>query len=186
MEEIKTEDAYFARIASIRGEVVVAIDIGATHTRIAVVPCAAAEGGGVFFKYRVFDVKSLADVMESFTSKVSITSKATCIAAPGPHYKGVVGPMANFSGTVKTFRVTDFPSRMFPRQRTAVLNDLESLGHSVLRCAATGRLSKYFTVYMPSASRPESNQINALDGLSKKHAVISKESILGPWLMNVS
>ncbi|KPA80192.1 glucokinase 1-like protein [Leptomonas pyrrhocoris] len=141
------------------GPIYAVCDIGGTNARIGFAQ-STKRGRGlqvtyVRFKVTKKDVRQLVEFFELVLHELKtklpnrgaaffsrITSGAVSVPGPVTNSK-VAGPFNNLKGIAN---VEDYPAELFPKGRSALLNDLEAGGYGVLALSNTGLLSKYFTV----------------------------------------
>ncbi|KAG5464060.1 hypothetical protein LSCM1_00240 [Leishmania martiniquensis] len=143
------------------GPIYVVCDVGGTNARVGFAQ--AAQSGKykglhivyVRFKVTKKDVRqlgeffdevlrhlkeSLPDGGDSFLRRVA----SGAVSVPGPVTNGqLAGPFNNLKGIA---RLADYPVELFPKGRSALLNDLEAGAYGVLALSNAGLLSDYFKV----------------------------------------
>lgn len=141
------------------GPIYVVCDIGGTNARIGFAQSAkrahTLQVTYVRFKVTKKDVRQLTEFLQHVLAELKaklpnqaadflsrITSGAVSVPGPVTNNK-VAGPFNNLSGIAN---VADYPVELFPKGRSALLNDLEAGGYGVLALSNVGLLDKYFTV----------------------------------------
>ncbi|KPI88594.1 glucokinase 1-like protein [Leptomonas seymouri] len=162
----QTDEIQLSELASIlsaeswsTGPIYVVCDIGGTNARIGFAQ-ATKQGRGlqvtyVHFRVTKKDVRQLVEffalVLQEIKTKLpnqgaSFLSRITsgAVSVPGPVTNSkVAGPFNNLKGIAN---LEDYPEELFPKGRSALLNDLEAGGYGVLALSNAGLLAKYFKV----------------------------------------
>jgi glucokinase len=162
----QTDEVQFSELASTlgdaswsKGSIYVVCDIGGTNARIGFAQ--SAEHGHqlhvtyVRFKVSKRDVRQLTEFLNAVLTELKaklpnhaasflsrITSGAVSVPGPVTNNK-VAGPFNNLKGIAN---LEDYPKELFPKGRSALLNDLEAGGYGVLALSNAGVLDKYFKV----------------------------------------
>ncbi|GET93306.1 glucokinase 1-like protein [Leishmania tarentolae] len=142
------------------GPIYVVCDVGGTNARVGFAQAAQHDRNGlhviyVRFKVTKHDIRQLLEFFDevlqhlkknlpncaaSFLRRVA----SGAVSVPGPVTNGqIAGPFNNLKGTA---RLADYPVELFPKGRSALLNDLEAGSYGVLALSNAGMLSDYFKV----------------------------------------
>ncbi|CAJ1036243.1 Glucokinase, putative [Leishmania lindenbergi] len=142
------------------GPIYVVCDVGGTNARVGFSQASQHDRSGLHIIYVRFKVtksdirqlleffdevlqhlkKNLPDHGASFLRRVA----SGAVSVPGPVTNGqLAGPFNNLKGIA---RLVDYPVELFPKGRSALLNDLEAGAYGVLALSNAGILSDYFKV----------------------------------------
>eukprot|EP01064_Diplonema_japonicum_P030934 TRINITY_DN5390_c3_g1_i14.p1 TRINITY_DN5390_c3_g1~~TRINITY_DN5390_c3_g1_i14.p1 ORF type:complete len:360 (+),score=72.58 TRINITY_DN5390_c3_g1_i14:55-1134(+) len=131
---------------AMHGEVWVAVDIGGTNARVAVM---GKDGKGKVTVRKLNAMKSLMGFLKDVETVVlrNATVAGTAIAGPGPrNYDGsVLGPFSNYTPEERLLKKSALPTGLFPPSRTVLLNDLEAAAYGIAALSEDGRYPQYFT-----------------------------------------
>ncbi|KAK7199947.1 glucokinase [Novymonas esmeraldas] len=142
------------------GPIYVVCDVGGTNARVGFAQAAQQSTNGlhiiyVRFKVSKRDIRQLLDFFDEVLQhlKSALSDRAAsflrrivsgAVSVPGPVTNGqVAGPFNNLKGIA---RLQDYPTELFPKGRSALLNDLEAGAYGVLALSNASMLSRYFQV----------------------------------------
>ncbi|KAJ9458876.1 hypothetical protein DIPPA_70118 [Diplonema papillatum] len=129
------------------GQAFVAIDIGASNTRIAV---KGVDGKGGHIKRKVNSKPALFALLNEANTafkKAGIVVLAAGVAGPGPRSPDGtrLGPFSNYTSEDQHLYRDELPSTLCPKGKTVLLNDLEAAAYGVAGVAGGNSYSSYFS-----------------------------------------
>ncbi|CBZ26083.1 glucokinase 1-like protein [Leishmania mexicana MHOM/GT/2001/U1103] len=142
------------------GPIYVVCDVGGTNARVGFAQGAQHDRSGlhiiyVRFKVTKHDIRQLLEFFDAVLQhlKKNLPNRAAhflrrvasgAVSVPGPVTNGQLGgPFNNLKGIAQ---LADYPAELFPKGRSALLNDLEAGSYGVLALSNAGMLSDYFKV----------------------------------------
>eukprot|EP01063_Lacrimia_lanifica_P023172 TRINITY_DN3065_c1_g2_i1.p1 TRINITY_DN3065_c1_g2~~TRINITY_DN3065_c1_g2_i1.p1 ORF type:complete len:371 (+),score=125.34 TRINITY_DN3065_c1_g2_i1:60-1172(+) len=131
-------------------QVYVAVDIGGTNARVAVMDAARGASGGVMVVKKTNVMKDMLAFLQDFETELMargwVTVVGAAVAGPGPRNAAgtQLGPFSNYTAECRVLNMADLPKRLFPAGKTAFMNDLESAAYGIAAVSQDGRFPSMF------------------------------------------